>query len=261
MDKREFHFLELGAYIRRMTEAPVEVRQVKITGGAADDYHKLKRGGSRRKPKVQQGGDDVPGPAITGPANFKAARNMMNGVKIMKGGQGPAGPSTLPGSNPQDATVLKVPAVIENIKAGIVSPVNPMPSAPAISLQTASSAPLPSPPLVNGQTGGAKGKLMLVPPKKKTRSRLILAPPATTGRKTSKIRETRKIRVQLSGLKKRMTKAKAIHKDSREKTIGEIRKLLEEAKLVKPAKDGKAVPDSVLRDIYKDYLLLRNRAL
>ena len=37
--------------------------------------------------------------------------------------------------------------------------------------------------------------------------------------------------------------------------------LLEEAKLVKPAKDGKAVPDSVLRDIYKDYLLLRNRAL
>ena len=236
-------------------DTPVELRQVKITGGAADDYHKLKRGSSRRKPKIQQGGDDVPGPAVTSPTNYKAARNMMNGVKIMKGGM--QGPSTLPGSNPQDANVLKVPAVIENIKAGIVSPVTPMPTAPAISLQTA-SAPPPS-ASASSQTGG---KLTLVPAKKKTRSRVILAPPAS-GRKasSSRIRETRKIRVQLSGLKKRMTKAKAIHKDSREKTIQEVRKLLEEAKLVKPAKDGKSVPDSVLRDIYKDYLLLRNRAL
>jgi len=250
-----------------MVENTVEVRQVKITGGAADDYHKVKRGGSRRKPKVQQGGDDVPGPAITAPTNYKAARNMMNGVKIMKGGMqsasatAMAGPSTLPGSNPQDATVLKVPAVIENIKAGIVSPVTPMPTAPAVSLQTASSLPQPSPPLANGQTGGSKGQLTLVPAKKKSRSRVILAPPAIGRKNSSKIRETRKIRVQLSGLKKRLTKAKAIHKDSRDKTIEEVRKLLEEAKLVKPAKDGKTVPDSVLRDIYKDYLLLRNRAL
>ena len=237
-------------------ESPVEVRQVKITGGAADDYHKVKRGGSRRKPRIQQGGDEVPGPQITSATNINSARKMMNGVKIMKGGQ-----QTLPGSNPQDASVLKVPAVNANLAAGIVSPVTPVPSAPAQSLQTASSLPRPSPPLAAGQTGGAKGKLTLVPSKKKSRSRVILAPPAANRKSSSKIRETRKIRVQLSGLKKRLTKAKAIHRDSREKTIQEVRKLLEEAKLVKPAKDGKAVPDSVLRDIYKDYLLLRNRAL
>jgi hypothetical protein len=72
---------------------------------------------------------------------------------------------------------------------------------------------------------------------------------------------TRKIRVHLSGLKKRITHAKTIHHDSRSKSIDEIRKLLEDARLVKPAKDGKKVPESVLRDIYKDYMLLRGRAL
>ena len=227
----------------------MDVRQLKITGGAVDHYHKVKSGGSRKRTKqmLQEGGDDAPGPQITGPTNINAARRMMNGVKILRGGN----PSTLPGSNPQDATKLHVPAVNANLAAGIA----PMPATPATTLQTA-------PPLQGqgqgqgqGQTGG---KLTLVPAKKKTQGRVILAPPAS---KKSRIRETRKIRVQLSGLKKRMTKAKAIHKDSREKSIAEVRKLLEDAKLVKPPKEGKSVPDSVLRDIYKDYLLLRNRAL
>ena len=211
----------------------MDVRQLKITGGAVDHYHKVKSGGSRKrtKPMLQEGGDDAPGPQITGPTNINAARRMMNGVKILRGGN----PSTLPGSNPQDATKLHVPAVNANLAAGIA----PMPATPATTLQTG-------------------GKLTLVPAKKKTQGRVILAPPAS---KKSRIRETRKIRVQLSGLKKRMTKAKAIHKDSREKSIAEVRKLLEDAKLVKPPKEGKSVPDSVLRDIYKDYLLLRNRAL
>jgi hypothetical protein len=113
--------------------------------------------------------------------------------------------------------------------------------------------------------GGAesKGKLTLAPPKKKTRSAVLLAPPAHRAKTHRKgVQQTRKIRVQLSGLKKRMTKAKRIHRDSRDKSINEIRKLLEEAKLVKPQVQGKPpVPESVLRDIYKDYLLLRNRAL
>jgi len=220
----------------------MDVRQLKITGGALDHYHKVKNGGSRKrtnKTMLQKGGDDVPGLPITSPTNISAARRMMNGVQVLRGGNPIVqGPSTLPGSNPQDATKLHVPAVNANIAAGIVSPV----AAPATTLQ-------------GQQTGG---KLTLVPAKKKTQGRVILAPPAS---KKSRIRETRKIRVQLSGLKKRMTKAKAIHKDSREKSIAEVRKLLEDAKLVKPPKEGKSVPDSVLRDIYKDYLLLRNRAL
>jgi hypothetical protein len=62
-------------------------------------------------------------------------------------------------------------------------------------------------------------------------------------------------------MKKRLTHAKTIHKDSREKPIAEVRRLLEEAKLINKSKNPNAVPDSVLRDIYRDYLLLRNRVL
>jgi hypothetical protein len=126
----------------------------------------------------------------------------------------------------------------------------------------------------SSQTGG---KLVLAPPKKKTRSKVLLAPPGakknpgsataqagapgTSNPSKRRHVSTRKIRVQLSGLKKRLTRAKSIHKDSQEKSISDIRKTLEEAKLIKPATEGKKVPDSMLRDIYKDYLLLRNKAL
>jgi hypothetical protein len=225
-----------------------EVRQIKITGGAADHYAKGGRSKTRKAPKTsQEGGDMPPGNQITSPRNINAARKMMEGVKIMKGGAASApplkGPSTLPGSNPPNPENLKVPAVNTNLAMGIVSRV----------------APQPPIPLTQNQTGG---KLTLVPSKKLAKKSVILAPPAS---KTSKLKkgahQTRKIRVQLGGLKKRITQAKAIHRDSREKSISDIRKLLEEAKLVKPAKEGKKVPDAVLRDIYKDYLLLRNKAL
>lgn len=224
-----------------------QTRQIKITGGAAADYHKVKRGGSRKVPKTQRGGDEAPPPQMpVTPLNVAAVRKMVNS---MKGGavfsasihDGSAAPIL------QDPpATMKVPAVQPNLHAVTAPVYSTVPMAP----------PLPPPPLPPPQAGG---KLTLVPSKKKSRSRVLLAPPAST--KSSKLRETRKIRVQLSGLKKRLTKAKAIHKDSREKTIADVRKILEEAKLVKPAKEGKTVPDSVLRDIYKDYLLLRNRAL
>jgi hypothetical protein len=62
-------------------------------------------------------------------------------------------------------------------------------------------------------------------------------------------------------MKKRLTRAKTIKTESKQKPIGELRRILEEAKLVKPRADGKEVPESVLRDIYQDYMLLRNRVL
>jgi hypothetical protein len=210
-----------------------EVRQIKITGDAAEHFHKRKGTSTRKRKVAQEGGDDPPGPNIVSPTNVNSARRMMNGMKVFKGGAAaPAAapqPAPMPSSNPPDPKLLNVPAVNAALRAGTMPPGNPTPP----------------------QTGG---KLVLAPKKK---SRVILAPPKS--RKGP--HQTRKIRVQLSGLKKRLTKAKKIHSDSREKPIAEVRKLLEEAKLVKPAKDGKTVPDSVLRDIYKDYLLLRNKAL
>ena len=148
----------------------------------------------------------------------------------------------LPGTTAQQPQALNTPAVNAALQAGTTSPVTP-------------------PSTVVATTPQQGGKVTLLPSRKKKASRVVLAPPAGRSRAALPVTKTRKIRVQLSGLKKRMTKAKTITKDSREKPIEEIRKLLEEAKLVKPAKEKKHVPESVLRDIYKDYLLLRNRAL
>jgi hypothetical protein len=215
-----------------------DVRQVKITGDAADHFHKRK-GTRKSKAKAQDGGDSPPGQSIVAPTNVNSARRMMNGVKLFKGGA--AVPAPMPSTNPPDPHALRVPAVNASLKVGGMPPGNPTPP------------PLP-PKTPLTQTPQTGGKLVLAPKKK---SRVVLAPPKSR----KGVHQTRKIRVQLSGLKKRLTKAKKIHSDSREKPIAEVRKLLEEAKLVKPAKDGKTVPDSVLRDIYKDYLLLRNRAL
>jgi len=234
-----------------------EVRTIKIIGDAADHYNKRKGTKTKKRSKVQgqEGGDAPPGNQITSATNINSARKMMNGVKIMKGGNTapivPPGPSTMPGSNPPNPANLKVPAVNTNLAMGIVSRLAPQPPIPLT--QNVGQ---------NLNLDQAGGKLTLAPAKKLTKKSVILGPPAQKSSKAKKsLHQTRKIRVQLGGLKKRITQAKAIHRDSREKSIPEIRKLLEEAKLIKPAKEGKKVPDSVLRDIYKDYLLLRNKAL
>ena len=137
-----------------------------------------------------------------------------------------------------------------------------LPPAPAPSSLAASPALAPA--AAAPQLGGAKKKsLVLAPPKKQTRkSKVHLAPPASKDKKPAQsLKTTRKIRVHLGGLKKRLCRAKTIKHDSRKKPISEIRRTLEEAKLVKPCANGKEVPEDVLRTIFHDYMLLRNRVL
>lgn len=215
-----------------------EIRKIAIKGGAVDDYNKskgLKKGSTRK----QKGGyDEAPGPEIQ--PNMGAARRFTNVIKS-GGGEPILPPSTLPGSNPNPQppeNIKQMPALNEASKQGTIPP-------------TVNAVPQATP-----QQGG---KLVLAP-KKKTKGKVVLAPPSKESKK-GKRGQTRKIRLQLSNMKKRFSTAKVIHKDSKEKSIGEIRKLLEESKLIKPLKEGKKVPDDILRNIYKDYLLLRNKAL
>lgn len=212
------------------------VKAVVIKGGAADDYYKSKglkktSGGKRRiTRKIQHGGDEPPSPSIN--INMRAAKPMLNAVQITKGGGSVSSAITLPGTQPQ-IPVPNTPANIAAKEAGtITAPISPPNTI--------------TPPKQEG------GKLILAG--KKSKSKLILAPPS--GHKKS-----RKIRVQLTGMKKRLTRAKSIHKESKEKSIDEIRKILEEAKLIKPSSSGKKVPDDMLRNIYRDYMLLRGKAL
>ena len=234
-----------------------EVRQVMIRGDAAAAYTKEPRKSrNTRKQREQEGGT--------------AVTNVPSGSQIHLSATNVAGAAAITrqiamtgGSSAPSAAQVQAPAGPEPIVPKGIPPV------------TAAVAP----PVVVQQTGGKKSKLVLAPPKRKTmhKSRLHLAAPSglsrgdhrsMESRKESKDyslhrdhKKTRKIRVHLGGMKKRLTHAKTIHKDSREKPIAEVRRLLEEAKLINKSKNPNAVPDSVLRDIYRDYLLLRNRVL
>ena len=122
--------------------------------------------------------------------------------------------------------------------------------------------PPPPQPTIPKQTGG-KPKLILEP-KKKSMKKLHLAPASVSGNTKRSIAKTRKIRVNLYGMKKRLTRAKEIHKDSRHKDIEHIKKTLIDAKLIKPRDQSKPEStdyDMMLRKTYENYMLLRNRAL
>jgi len=122
---------------------------------------------------------------------------------------------------------------------------------------TPAPAPAPAPiaptPLLRNNIPatmlGGKAKVILEPPKK-TAAKLVAS--------KSKTRKSRKIRVSLSGLGKRITRHKKIQKDARVSSIEEIKKTLVAEKLIKP--ESKA-PETMLRQIYADYQTLKNKAL
>ena len=219
---------------------PETTKIVMIKGGAVQDYHKskgLRKTAKRRYTKKSRDEeDDIIPPEMKGGSSTNSSLTTITKVN-----------ETLSGSNPPNATLLQTPAVNTALKVGTVPPVGVV-NAPQSS---------PTNPVVPAAQKAGASKIVLEP-KKKAKSSVVLAPPTKHKHKRDK---TRKIKVQLSNMKKRITTAKVIHKDSKEKSIEEIRKLLENAKLVKPAKDGKKVPEDILRNIYKDYLILRNKAL
>ena len=229
-----------------------EVRNVQITGGAVDHYRKERTGRSTRKKRkeYQDGGDVPPGVPITGAANISAARVIQN--SLARGGAAAA------------ATVKDESVVIRKTHVPTAStaaaPASAAKAEPKAEPKAEANAEANLDP-VKPKAEGPKPKLLLHPPKK-TPKKLVLAPPAIKKQKKSST-HTHKVKVQLSGFKKRVTRAKAITKESSQKPLTDIRKELEEGKLIKPLpKEAKErVPEPVLRSMYRDYLLLRNRAL
>jgi len=167
-----------------------DVRNVLITGGAKEVYGKRK---TSKKQKQKGGYDSPPGPQVTTANNVRNAKGMMGSVNIMRGGSAPGGPLSYGPVNPGPSTVpTTVPIATPPNISQSVGHTAPTPGAiqtPALAAQAQAQAPPPEKP----QSGG---KLVLAPKKKKG---LILAPPG--GKK-----KTRKIRVQLSGMKKRITR-------------------------------------------------------
>lgn len=116
--------------------------------------------------------------------------------------------------------------------------------------------------------GGAKHVKVILAPKKKKTAKVILAGPkkkavqliakavATAGTKTRKV--AKKIRMSIASLSNRMTRAHKIRKESKEMPIEKIKEILKNANLIK---ETTKAPDDILRQMYADYLLLKNRAL
>jgi hypothetical protein len=59
-------------------------------------------------------------------------------------------------------------------------------------------------------------------------------------------------------LNKKISKARTIKKQSQEKSLDEIKKILSDAKLIKV--DSKA-PEAMIRQIYSDFMVLKHKAL
>lgn len=234
------------------------VKTIQLKGDAAEAYKSLKNGTRKRrgrKPRVQEGGfDDIPGPQIgMRQIDTNHATQLSRAANITKVGGAVSQTKEKEVKEQKGGAVLNANVVTA---AGTMV-VNKPADTPAIKAAAeAGTLPTPQPTVPVGQQGG---KLVLAPKKKKTGAILLAPPKKLTG--TRSTRSSKKIRVQLSNMKKRITTAKVIHKESKEKSIEEIRRLLEEAKLVKPASSGKKVPDDILRNIYRDYLILRNKAL
>lgn len=211
------------------------VKTFRITGDAAESYASM--GGRKRRSTRRTGANNAP--VI-----------QRGGVGVSAGWAAGARAPVLP-TTPS----LPVPAP---------APAAPV-AAPPPAVVTQPSVPATSTGLGSQQKGGAAEhpsnstpKVILAPKKVKSSHKVLLAPKGSSTQKKSHVHKTRKIRVGLSGMRRRITRAKKITEDSEKKEVNEIRSALVEAKLIK---DGSKVPESLMRSMYKDYLLLKDRAL
>ena len=111
------------------------------------------------------------------------------------------------------------------------------------------------------QQGAAKKdepvKVVLAAAKKKPSVVLAAAKPKHEA-KTKKISKTKKVRVTISNLGKKIHKAKEIRKAATDTSIEDIKKELQKAALIKA---GSKAPDAMLRQLYADFMMLKGRAL
>lgn len=112
------------------------------------------------------------------------------------------------------------------------------------------------------QTAGAEKVKVVLAEAKKKKAGVVLAaakvPPPPAAPKTRKAKPARKVRVSMAGLSRKINKAKTIRHKATMDSIEDIKKELQKAGLIK--KESKA-PDTMLRQMYADFMMLKKRAL
>lgn len=210
------------------------VKQLTVTGGAAESF--LHKGSTRRRRR-----------------NTAAdGTRRSDEEKQQRGG-------TSPGTSLQ-VEANKMPNQMDTSSKAVAS------TPESLSKSIAPVVPAPAPARTGGGGTTEKPVKVVLAAGKKKPTKVILAPArvkkavssaaSTVASKTRKV--AKKIRMSLGAFGKRITRAKTIRNDSKKEPIEAVRKTLVEAKLIKP--ESKA-PEDILRKMYADYLMIKNRAL
>ena len=101
-------------------------------------------------------------------------------------------------------------------------------------------------------------KVILGEAKKKSKVVLAAAKPIVPTGKTHKVKSARKVRVSMAGLSRKIKKAKTIRQKATGDSIESIKADLQKAGLIKA---GSKAPDTMLRQMYADFMMLKKRAL
>lgn len=213
------------------------VKKIQLTGGAAESFGGGTGGGDEGSPD---------GTRKRGRGKKSAAKTYKISSVTKEGGGG-----TSPGTIDQLAA-SRVPATEDAGPVVSLLPKSVEAAGPAKGGGGAAAKPMK---VVLAAAKKKKGKVILAAAKPATGSPAAAATPSKT-RKVS--HGARKIKVSMSGLSKKISRAKTIRKEAAEATVDQIKKALHKAGLIKA--DSKA-PESILRQMYADFMMLKSRAL
>lgn len=215
------------------------IKQLTVTGNAAESF--LNKGGSRKRRRSS--------------AN-KTQKNETPVVSKQEGGTSPGTIVQIQANKAPDAPAADAVSQAKPSNASALAKTTTnSASAPVTQAggkkQTAPTTQKESAPVKVILAGGKKTTKVILSPAKVKK-----LPGPSEKAKTRKV--AKKIRMSLHGLGKRVTRANTIRKEATKQPIADVKKTLVEAKLIKP--DSKA-PEDILRKMYADYMMLKNRAL
>ncbi len=155
-------------------------------------------------------------------------------------------------------------------RGGAAGPSN-VPPGPSYQMTSANvqkaqvQGPVPLPVQNGAAYNQHKNVKVILTPKKKKSAVVLEAPkkkklPITlsSGQKAGTRKVAKKIRMNISNMSKRMTRANEIRKEAKAMTIDKIKVALKAAGLIK---ETTKAPDAILKSMYVDYFLLKNKAL
>ena len=216
-------------------EVPAEIKQISITGGAAEAF----QGGTRRK-RSRRSRKNLTSEETYLP--IKGLPKILLHGGIVRNNRPPEPPVALP----QGPVALPQGPVVPVVQQG---PVVPLPQPQQVAIQPQ-----------QGGKASESTKLVLMPPKRKETRLLMKAPKGQKPKEQAQTRKNvRKITLGLRGLTIKIERATKLHKKVKDMKVEDVKKLLVEKGILKEGK--KNLPEALIRQMYSDYLILTSKGL